>query len=98
LASLRAAGFGLGMALDLFNALSVLVIGHVAAEVAIPPGEPPNVDAERFPLLAEAVRTGAGVDDESRFCTAVDAFLLGFAELKRQESGSAAIASRAARR
>lgn len=86
LASLRAMGFELGMALDLFNALSVFVIGHVGAEVAIPPGEPGEFDAERFPLLAEAARTGAGVDDEDRFYLAVDAFLLGFGALK--ESGS----------
>lgn len=76
---LRDAGFPLGLALDLVNALSVFVIGHVAAEVAIPTAPPMELD--EFPLLAEAVRTGAGVDDADRFHVAVDAFLLGFGQL-----------------
>src|SRR3954454_2882730 len=36
LGTLCAAGFPLGSALDLFNALSVFVLGHAAAEVGVP--------------------------------------------------------------
>lgn len=92
LALLRAAGFPLGLALDLFNALTVFVIGHVAAEVAT---EPVNergaagsteylagLDATEFPLLTEAATLGEGTDDQARFGTALDAFLLGFAALR----------------
>jgi AcrR family transcriptional regulator len=84
---LRAAGFALGPALDLFNALSVFVLGHAAAETGVPPtatgpgstGELAGLDPAEFPLLVEAATTGAGTDDAARFGSAVDALIEGFA-------------------
>jgi AcrR family transcriptional regulator len=87
LALLRGAGFELGLALDLVNALSVFVIGHVAAEMAIPAA--PVMDTKEFPLLDEAVRTGAGVDDETRFLHAVDALLVGFGQASARPTNEA---------
>ncbi|WP_441246588.1 TetR/AcrR family transcriptional regulator C-terminal domain-containing protein [Kitasatospora sp. McL0602] len=77
---LTAAGFPLGRALDALNTLTLLVIGHTTAEVGIEPGHSPApFDPDRHPLLAEAVRTGAGTDDTTRFHFAVDALIAGFA-------------------
>ncbi|WP_433211561.1 TetR/AcrR family transcriptional regulator C-terminal domain-containing protein [Dactylosporangium sp. CS-047395] len=72
------AGFELGEALDALNALTLFVLGHTAAEVAIGPEGPTPVDAERHPLLVEAVETLAGIDDANRFTFAVDAMIAGF--------------------
>lgn len=87
LGTLCAAGFPLGSALDLFNALSVFVLGHAAAEVGVPPTAtgPGSVaalaalDPAEFPLLARAAATGEGADDGARFASAVDALVDGFA-------------------
>jgi AcrR family transcriptional regulator len=82
LGALCTAGFPLGAALDLVNALSVFVLGHAAAEVGVPPGAPggpAGLDPAQFPLLTRAVSTGDGVDDATRFAAAVDALLDGFA-------------------
>jgi AcrR family transcriptional regulator len=90
---LCAAGFPLGTALDLFNALSVFVLGHAAAEVGVPVEGPGStgglagLDPADFPLLVRAARSGAGTDDAARFAAAVDALLSGFAA--RQGPGSA---------
>ncbi|MEV5987859.1 TetR/AcrR family transcriptional regulator [Streptomyces sp. NPDC052051] len=85
LASLRAAGFPLGRALDVLYAVSGFVVGHVATA---PPGADDDrraadpldgLDPEEFPLLTEAARTGhrhSGPD--SRFTFALDAMLSGF--------------------
>lgn len=75
-------GFPLGRAIDSLNALTLFVIGHTAAEAAIgPDADPGALDDERHPLLARAVREGAGTDDEARFTYAIDALLEGFASL-----------------
>jgi AcrR family transcriptional regulator len=76
---LTGAGFPLGEALDALNALTLFVVGHAAAEVAIGPDGPLPVDAARHPLLVEAVESGAGADDAARFSFAVQALLAGFA-------------------
>jgi AcrR family transcriptional regulator len=91
LAVLCAAGFPLGTALDLVNALTVFVVGHVAAEVATAavnergkPGSTGHVaglDPAEFPLLTRAARLGLGTDDATRFTTSVDALLAGFGTL-----------------
>ncbi|WP_426508474.1 TetR/AcrR family transcriptional regulator C-terminal domain-containing protein [Dactylosporangium sp. McL0621] len=78
LRTLTEAGFTIGDALDALNALTVFVLGHTAAEVAIGPDGPLPVDAGRHPLLVEAVESGAGLDDAARFTFAVDALLAGF--------------------
>ncbi|MFD7664250.1 TetR/AcrR family transcriptional regulator C-terminal domain-containing protein [Streptomyces sp. NPDC059788] len=85
---LRDAGFPLGRALDVLNALTVFVIGHTAVEAATAradaPGAPGStaylaqLDVERFPLLVEAGRGGHGADDAARFRYAVRALLAGF--------------------
>ncbi|WP_367135293.1 MULTISPECIES: TetR/AcrR family transcriptional regulator C-terminal domain-containing protein [Streptomyces] len=89
LAALVSAGFPLGRALDAINALTVLVLGHAAAEAGPGPGagERPEGSAawlaglaeEEYPLLVRAARTGYGTDDAERFAFAVDALLTGFA-------------------
>ncbi|MGI5245887.1 TetR/AcrR family transcriptional regulator C-terminal domain-containing protein [Dactylosporangium sp. CA-139066] len=84
---LRAGGFPLGMAVDALNSLTLFVLGHAAAEVGIGtsssgPGSPDwlaSLDADRYPLLLESVRSGAGVDDAARFTFAVESLLDGFA-------------------
>jgi AcrR family transcriptional regulator len=86
---LRGAGFALGQALDVFNSLTVFVVGHTAAEAAASrperaagPGSATHVaglDDSEFPLLVTAARTGEGTDDQARFRFAVDALLAGFA-------------------
>jgi AcrR family transcriptional regulator len=97
---LHSAGFSLGLALDLVNTLSVFVIGHVAAEEAIPAATEADsiaqlaeLDPAEFPLLSAAARDGQGTDDESRFRTAVEAFLLGFGALRDQATASKATLS-----
>jgi AcrR family transcriptional regulator len=85
LTALCAAGFPLGSALDLVNALSVFVLGHAAAEVGVAPTGPGSADGlagldpAEFPLLVRAATTGEGTDDAARFAAAVDALLDGFA-------------------
>ncbi|GAA2328709.1 TetR/AcrR family transcriptional regulator C-terminal domain-containing protein [Dactylosporangium salmoneum] len=82
---LTAAGFPLARAVDALNALTLFVLGHTAAEVAITPGEADagspawlaTLDESRYPLLLRAARTGAGTDDAARFSYAVDALLAG---------------------
>ncbi|AJT65160.1 hypothetical protein T261_3492 [Streptomyces lydicus] len=95
LGALTAAGFPLGRALDALNALSLFVVGHTAGEVGIgqdadPEGHTPGspgwlsrLDAARYPLLAQAARTGAGVDDTDRFRFAVEALISGFGATAR---------------
>jgi AcrR family transcriptional regulator len=83
------AGFSLGAALDLLNALTIFVVGHAAAEVgtakvhqARAPGSTAalaGLDAAEYPLLTEAARTGQGTDDQHRFRAAVSALLAGYA-------------------
>lgn len=79
------AGFALGRALDLFNALSVFVLGHAAAETGVPATGPgaadqlAGLDPAEFPLLVRAATTGEGTDDDARFAAAVDALIAGFA-------------------
>ncbi|MEN2417812.1 TetR/AcrR family transcriptional regulator C-terminal domain-containing protein [Streptomyces rimosus] len=85
---LRDAGFPLGRALDVLNALTVFVIGHAAVEAATArvneqgaPGSTAylaQLDTDRFPLLVEAGRGGHGADDAARFDHAVRALLAGF--------------------
>ncbi|MFH8345328.1 TetR/AcrR family transcriptional regulator C-terminal domain-containing protein [Streptomyces sp. NPDC018045] len=85
---LRDAGFPLGRALDVLNALTVFVVGHTAVEAATArvneegaPGSTAylaQLDADRFPLLAQAGRDGHGADDAARFHYAVRAMLAGF--------------------
>ncbi|MER7279840.1 TetR/AcrR family transcriptional regulator C-terminal domain-containing protein [Dactylosporangium sp. NPDC000244] len=82
LRTLTGAGFSGGDALDALNALTLFVLGHTAAEVAIGPDGPLPVDTERHPLLVEAVESGAGIDDAARFTFAVDALLAGFDALR----------------
>ncbi|MFI9723271.1 TetR/AcrR family transcriptional regulator C-terminal domain-containing protein [Streptomyces sp. NPDC052396] len=84
LRALTGAGFELGRALHALNSLALLVIGHATAEAAGTGTEGPGsadwltaADAERYPLLTEAARTGAGVDDAERFDLAVEALLAG---------------------
>ncbi|MEU4208450.1 TetR/AcrR family transcriptional regulator C-terminal domain-containing protein [Streptomyces sp. NPDC026206] len=84
---LTVAGFPLGAAVDALNALSVFVVAHTAAEAAVTagdgdgPGSPAwlaDLDTARYPLVAEAARTGAGTDDAVRFRFAVGALVAGF--------------------
>ncbi|MFH8408419.1 TetR/AcrR family transcriptional regulator C-terminal domain-containing protein [Streptomyces sp. NPDC018019] len=85
---LRDAGFPLGRALDVLNALTVFVVGHTAVEAATArvneeggPGSTAylaQLDADRFPLLVAAGRGGHGADDAARFEYAVQALLAGF--------------------
>lgn len=84
LGTLTAAGFPLGRAVHALNSLSLLVVSHTAAEASAMatdgPGSAPwlaGLDARRYPLLTEAARSGAGVDDEERFGFAVEALLTG---------------------
>ncbi|MEV4870019.1 hypothetical protein [Streptomyces syringium] len=42
------------------------------------------MDPAEFPLIAEAVRSGEGVDDTARFRFALDALLVGFAGYGRR--------------
>lgn len=94
LRTLRTAGFPLGQALDVINALSVFVVGHAASEAAVGPvnktagpgstTDLARLDAAEFPLIAEAVRSGEGVDDAARFRFALDALLGGFAGYARR--------------
>ncbi|WP_312033925.1 TetR/AcrR family transcriptional regulator C-terminal domain-containing protein [Actinoplanes sp. TBRC 11911] len=81
------AGFPLGRALDSLNALTLFVIGHTSAEVAIGPDSSPEVDPDRHPLMVAAVRSGAGADDYDRFRYAVAAMLTGFDELSTGGDG-----------
>lgn len=74
---LTGAGFPLDRALHALNAVTVFVIGHASAEVAI--GTPTLVDVGGRPLLAQALATGAGADDGERFAFAIEALLTGFA-------------------
>jgi AcrR family transcriptional regulator len=80
---LTAAGFPLGRALDALNTVTVFVIGHASAEVAI--GTPDPVAVDGRPLLAQAMATGAGADDAQRFEFAVEALLTGFAAVIPRE-------------
>jgi AcrR family transcriptional regulator len=75
---LTGAGFALGTALDVLNTLTLFVLGHAAAEVAIGAAAAPPMDEERHPLLVEAARSEAGTDDFARFTFAVEALLAGF--------------------
>ncbi|UNO40854.1 TetR/AcrR family transcriptional regulator C-terminal domain-containing protein [Streptomyces sp. MST-110588] len=83
---LTAVGFPLGRAVDALNALTLFVVGHTAAEAGIGGGEGgrgsvqwlAGLDSARYPLVVEAARTGAGVDDAARFDFAVRALLNGF--------------------
>ncbi|MER7001511.1 TetR/AcrR family transcriptional regulator C-terminal domain-containing protein [Dactylosporangium sp. NPDC000555] len=85
LRTLTGAGFPLGTALDVLNTLTLFVLGHAAAEVGISasdgPGSPTwlaSLDRERYPLILESVRSGAGTDDTARFAFAVEALIGGF--------------------
>ncbi|WP_030410026.1 TetR/AcrR family transcriptional regulator C-terminal domain-containing protein [Streptomyces sp. NRRL S-1448] len=86
LVALTASGFPLGVAVHALNTLSLFVVGHTAAEAAQPtqadaPGSPAwlaELDAARYPLLAEAARSGAGTDDAERFDFAINALVNGF--------------------
>jgi AcrR family transcriptional regulator len=81
------AGFPLGRALDSLNALTLFVVGHTSAEVAVGPDVIPPVDPDRHPLMLSAVASGAGTDDFARFRYAVEAMLAGFAELSTGPGG-----------
>ncbi|MEU9112172.1 TetR/AcrR family transcriptional regulator C-terminal domain-containing protein [Streptomyces sp. NPDC048483] len=99
LGALTGAGFPLGRAVDALNALSLFVVGHAAGEAGVgndadPEGRTPGspgwlarLDAARYPLLTEAARTGAGVDDEQRFRFAVEALIAGFAGVAERTKG-----------
>ncbi|MGW3495459.1 TetR/AcrR family transcriptional regulator C-terminal domain-containing protein [Streptomyces sp. NPDC001020] len=89
LASLRAAGFPLGRALDVLYAVSGFVVGHIATvpsgadadqPTAVDPLHPLlDLDPEEFPLLTEAARTERRPSGpNSRFDFALDAMLSGF--------------------
>jgi TetR/AcrR family tetracycline transcriptional repressor len=72
--------------MDILNAVTMFVIGHTLAEAADTPGhedamtaQPPAVDPDEFPNFAEAIRTGAGLDFDSRFTTVLEILLAGFA-------------------
>lgn len=86
--ALHAAGFPLGRAFDVLNAVAVFTIGHATAEVGVTASQDGGadwtgfvaaLDPAEFPMIVEASRTGAGVEDESRFHFALDALLTGFA-------------------
>ncbi|WP_405162535.1 TetR/AcrR family transcriptional regulator C-terminal domain-containing protein [Nocardia sp. NBC_01499] len=78
-------GVPLGRAMDIVNALMMFVIGHTLAEVGTTPGHEQadsaqaEADADAYPLLAESLATGAGLDFESRFTLTVDILVRGFA-------------------
>ncbi|MEV5505325.1 TetR/AcrR family transcriptional regulator C-terminal domain-containing protein [Streptomyces orinoci] len=81
---LTGAGIELGRALHTVNSLALLAISHATAEAAGLGEEGPGsaewlagADPGRYPLLTEAARTGAGVDDAERFELAVEALLAG---------------------
>ncbi|MGI5125816.1 TetR/AcrR family transcriptional regulator C-terminal domain-containing protein [Pseudonocardia sp. CA-107938] len=74
---LTTSGFEIGRALDLLNALTVLVVGHTIAEAAI--SDAPAADYADLPLLRQAALMGVGTSDEARFRFAVDALLAGAA-------------------
>lgn len=93
--ALRAAGFPLGRAFDVLNAVAVFTLGHASAEVGVTGSQDAgtdwtafldDLDPAEFPLVTEAARTGAGVDDEERFHFALDALLVGFAAVTPQVS------------
>ena len=82
------AGFELGAALNALNTLTIFVTGHAVAEASIGNGgedDPGSAAAlvalneTDYPLLAQAARTGQGVDDAERFMFGLDAFLAGLA-------------------
>jgi TetR/AcrR family transcriptional regulator, tetracycline repressor protein len=86
LALLRAQSTALGRAMDILNAVAMFVIGHTLAQVADTPGhedavtaQPPTIDPDQFPNFAEAIRTGAGLDFDTRFTTVLEILLDGFA-------------------
>jgi AcrR family transcriptional regulator len=87
---LTEAGFALGRALDMINALNIFVVGHAMAEVGTAGldrrGDPGSaaalaqLDFSDLPLVVAAARQVQGVDDEARFHFGVDALLRGFAQ------------------
>lgn len=89
LEALHSAGFELTRALDAVGSLVGFVLGHVATR---PAGDPtdaapgwrrpaasPEVDADAYPLLAEALRRDEERDPMARFEFALEALLTGFA-------------------
>ncbi|MFI9272613.1 TetR/AcrR family transcriptional regulator C-terminal domain-containing protein [Kitasatospora sp. NPDC052896] len=93
LTALTASGFPLGAAVHALNTLSLFVVSHAAAEsaqaartdAAGSPAWLAELDAARYPLLTEAARGGAGVDDAERFDFAVNALVNGFGAVLDQE-------------
>ncbi|MFI6047373.1 TetR/AcrR family transcriptional regulator C-terminal domain-containing protein [Nocardia sp. NPDC051321] len=79
-------GVPLDRAMDIVNAVMTFVIGHTLAEAGTTPGHEQagtaqaEADPEAYPLLAESVATGAGLDFESRFALTVDILVRGFAD------------------
>jgi hypothetical protein len=51
----------------------------IATRPVATPAQPPAVDPDQFPNFAEAIRTGAGLDFDSRFTTVLEILLAGFA-------------------
>ncbi|MFC9436204.1 TetR/AcrR family transcriptional regulator C-terminal domain-containing protein [Nocardia sp. NPDC057030] len=78
-------GVPLGRAMDVINAVMTFVIGHTLAEAGTTPGHEradaaqAAADPQAYPLLAESLATGAGLDFESRFAATVRILVRGFA-------------------
>ncbi|GGR13001.1 TetR family transcriptional regulator [Actinoplanes ianthinogenes] len=91
LAGMRAAGLPLGRAMDIVNVVATFTIGHTLAEVGQTPGhegsEPDldqrsgDLDPAEFPHLTEVIATRAGLDFDSRFTTAIEILISGYATL-----------------
>ncbi|WP_433663749.1 TetR/AcrR family transcriptional regulator C-terminal domain-containing protein [Nocardia sp. CA-128927] len=79
-------GVPLDRAMDIVNAVMTFVIGHTLAEPGTTPGHEQadtaqaEADADAYPLLAESLATGAGLDFASRFALTVDILVRGFAD------------------
>ncbi|WP_027944427.1 TetR/AcrR family transcriptional regulator C-terminal domain-containing protein [Amycolatopsis taiwanensis] len=94
LEALRAAGFPLDVGLDVLYSLAGFVVGHVvthpeSGETLGQVRQLSDVDAEEFPLLAEAAaRTERRPGPDSRFDFALDAMLTGFEAARTNSTAS----------
>ena len=86
LAIMTGQGVPLAWAMDTLNSVMTFVVGHTLAEAGQTPGhedshdgQPPAPDPAEYPNFAAAIRTGAGLDFTSRFGTALDILIDGFA-------------------
>jgi TetR/AcrR family transcriptional regulator, tetracycline repressor protein len=85
LAVMTSQGVPLARAMDTLNAVMTFVVGHTLAEAGQTPGHedaedtPGQPDPAAYPLFAEAVRTGAGLDFAARFQRTLDILVDGYA-------------------